>query len=405
MDSARTTAEYAVLVTQFYRPETIGSGPFCGDIAEALAAYGWRIRVLTSRPHYPDGAVFMPFRTGALDHQRIGGVEVDRLPTLVSANKGTLHRMAGEASFLLRGLAALATGRVKRAEVVISLCPSILSVILGSAFRRPNARHIAIVHDIQSGLAEGLGMARGPVPAVLRTLERFALNQCDLVVVLSEDMRRQLEHSGVRTPILVLPIWSDTEAIQPQPIPPGPARMALYSGNFGRKQGLMQVVEMAAVLARRKSELRIVLRGRGSQADIIERELKARDLRNVSLSDLIAADKLSDALAEGDIHLVPQDPSVADFAVPSKIYGIMAAGRPFIATARPDSTLWRLQRESNAFVCVAPNDPEGFADAILNLAENEGMRRELGNHGRQYVQSHCSKDKSLARLVAAIGSA
>jgi colanic acid biosynthesis glycosyl transferase WcaI len=404
----------AVFVTQYYRPEAIGSGPFCGDIAEALAGRGFRVRVLTTRPHYPDGIVFPPYRRGRLDRQRIDGVDVQRIRTLVSAGRSTRRRMAGEASFFLHGLAAVSSGRLGRADVVISLCPSILAVVLANRLARGRlarghmargrARHVAIVHDIQSGLAEGLGMTQGRIVRALRAVERAALNACDLVVVLSEDMRQRLRDNGVTSRVLVVPIWSDTEAIRPLPAAPGPARIALYSGNMGRKQGLMQLVDLADELRTRGSSLRLVLRGRGNQAEVIGREIAARALDNVSLDDLLARERLSEGLAEGDIHLVPQDPAAADFAVPSKIYGIMAAARPFVATAGPGSTLWRLQQKCGAFLCVPPNDARSFADAITLLAENEGLRREMGDRGLSYVTAHCGKDKILGRLMAAIAT-
>ena len=103
-----------------------------------------------------------------------------------------------------------------------------------------------------------------------------------------------------------------------------------------------------------------MLRGRGSQAEHLAAEIAAKGLRNVQIADLLPPERLNAGLAEGDIHLVPQDPDAADFAVPSKIYNIMAAGRPFIATARPDSVLWRLQQECGGFVCVPPYDARRF---------------------------------------------
>lgn len=395
-------APSAVFVTQYYRPETIGSGPFCGDVAEAFVQRGWQVRVLTCRPHYPDGAVFSLYRGGALDHQQLDGVAVDRVPTVVFARASAAHRIASETHFLLRGLAAVAGRRFRRADVVISLCPSILACVLARCCRSRGTRHVALVHDIQSGLAEGLGMASGMLPRAMRTVERAALNACDLIIVLSEEMGVHLRRLGVASPIHVLPIWTDTDAIRPRPPTPGPARIALYSGNFGRKQGLMQVVDLADVLRQRNSDLRVVLRGRGNQAEAISRAIAERGLRNVSFSDLLAPERLGDGLAEGDIHLVPQDPAAADYAVPSKIYSIMAAARPFVATARPDSTLWRLQRECGGFVCVPPNEPQTFADAVLRLALDETLRRDMGVRGHRYVEAHCSKSKGLARLVSAV---
>jgi colanic acid biosynthesis glycosyl transferase WcaI len=274
--------------------------------------------------------------------------------------------------------------------------------MLGTMMRRRGARCVAIVHDIQSGMAQGLGITGRLLVKALQTLERATFNRCDMIVVLSEEMRKTLRDAGVERPIEVHPIWIDTEAIQPRPALAGSARTVLYSGNFGRKQGMLQLLDLAQELYGRGSPLRVRLRGRGNQEKIVREEVRLRGLRNVDIHDLIGPEKLADGLAEGDIHLVPQDPSIADYAVPSKIYGIMAAGRPFVATARKDSTLWRLKEECNAFLCVPPNDADTFASTVMALAEDPARRAELGRHGRDYVLRNCAKNVSLRRLIGAV---
>ena len=116
------------------------------------------------------------------------------------------------------------------------------------------------------------------------------------------------------------------------------------------------------------------------------------------LAELQPNEELSTALAAGDIHLVPQNPQAAAFAVPSKVYNIMAVGRPFVATALPDSTLWHLQRQSGAFLCVPPDEPLSFAEAVLQLADDPQLRHELGRRGREFVEQHYAKPLILSRI-------
>ena len=177
-----------------------------------------------------------------------------------------------------------------------------------------------------------------------------------------------------------------------------PAIRVLYSGNLGRKQGLGQVVAMAEQLATRRPEIEIVLRGNGNQAQELVAEIGRRRLGNVRLAELQPNEALGTALAAGDIHLVPQNPQAAAFAVPSKVYNIMAVGRPFVATALPNSTLWHLQRQSGAFLCVPPNEPRSFAEAVMRLADDAQLRRELGRRGREFVEQHYAKPLILRAL-------
>jgi colanic acid biosynthesis glycosyl transferase WcaI len=390
-----------LFVTRYYWPELIGSAPFSTDIAEWLTAHGRQTTVVSGLPHYPDSIVFPEYRNGRCVREAVCGVDIERLRAGPPRGSSAAARIVNEAEFLLHGLAALASGRVRRHSVVLALCPSILSVALGLAARRRDGVCVAVVHDIQSGLAEKLGMVGGGrLAGLMRVCERAILNRTDLVVVLSAEMKDQLRRIGVTSPIEVVPLWVDTDHIQPAPAVARGGMRVLYSGNLGRKQGLGQVVELARELAVPRPDIEIVLRGNGNQAAELTAEIARLGLTNIRLADLQPNEPLGTALAAGDIHLVPQRPDAAAFAVPSKVFNIMAVGRPFVATALPDSVLWRLQRQSGAFLCVPPDDPLTFAEAVTRLADDSRLRQELGRRGREFVELHYAKPRILGHLVS-----
>ena len=389
-----------LFVTRYFWPELIGSAPFTSDIAEWLAKEGRQITVLSGLPHYPGTTVFPAYKDGRLQHETMGNVVVERVRSGPPVRSSTLARILNEAGFLMRGLGTLASRRIKRHPVVLALCPSILCVALALAARQRGGSAIAIVHDIQSGLAQQLGMNGGALGRLMRWVERATLDRVDLVVVLSQEMKDQLRRIGVTAPIDVVPLWVDTDEIQAVEPASRPSVKVLYSGNLGRKQGLSQVVAMAEQLATRRPEIEIVLRGNGNQAQELVAEIAKRHLENVRLAELQPNEALSIALAAGDIHLVPQNPLAAAFAVPSKVYNIMAVGRPFVATALPDSTLWRLQKQSGAFLCVPPDEPLSFAEAVLQLADDPQLRHELGRRGREFVEQHYAKPLILSQFAS-----
>jgi colanic acid biosynthesis glycosyl transferase WcaI len=396
-----TAPSQVLFVTRYFWPELIGSAPFTSDIAEWLSRNGWTTTVLSGLPYYPGDTVFPAYRNGRPKRETVGAVTVERLRSGAPRKPSALSRVVNEGDFLLRGLAALIRGRITRHPVVLALCPSILCVALAVAARQKGGVCIAIVHDIQSGLAERLGMTgSGRLTGLMRAAERSLLNRCDLVMVLSAEMREQLRRIGVTVPIEVVPLWVDTDHIQPIEATPRPAIRVLYSGNLGRKQGLGQVVDMAEQLAGRRPDIEIILRGNGNQIGELSAEIRRRGLDNVRLAELQPNEALATALAVGDIHLVPQNPQAAAFAVPSKVFNIMAVGRPFVATALPGSTLWELQRESGAFLCVPPDEPRSFAEAVLRLADDPELRRELGRRGREFVERHYAKPLILGAFLS-----
>jgi colanic acid biosynthesis glycosyl transferase WcaI len=388
----------ALFVTQYYWPESTGSAPYCTDMAEWLAQNGFDVRTITCRPHYPAGSVSRGYRDGSRDRQSRSGVAIERVPPLLLKRRGATARIAADAAFFLRGFARLARRGFRRPDKVVSLCPSILTVLLGVIAAGRRGQHVAVVHDIQSGLAAGLGMiGNGRLIKIMAWLERFVLNRVDTVLVLSENMRDHLRSIGVTTPIEILPLWVDTSRIRPMAASRRRPTV-LYSGNFGKKQALGQIVEMADRLQQDDYDIAVVLRGDGNEAKNLADQVAARELHNVRFAPLVPAEKLGEGMAEGDIHLVPQDGNAADFAVPSKLFAIMAAGRPFVATARPGSLLWDLMDRSRAFLCAPSGDVEALTARVKRLAEDAALREELGRNGRSYVLAHHEKRALLRRF-------
>lgn len=396
-------ANPVLIVTQHFKPEVIGSAPYCTDMAEWLAQQGRAVTVLTGPAHYPNLSDFQAFNASAPKRAVEDGVVIERLRNWIPRKRSAVLRIVSEFLFFLAGIWALLSGRVRRHDLVVSLSPSIFAVMLGVLATRRKGYHVAVVHDIQSGLAAGLSMVRsGFMLRLMRWCECITLNRTDAVFVLTSEMQNQLRQIGVEVPIEIMPIWVDTDRIQPRPLGTTKAATLLYSGNLGRKQGLEQVMALAEDLASLRPEVKLLLRGDGSERRDLALMAAERGLRNVRFADLLPRDQLSDGLAMGDIHLVPQKPSAADFAIPSKIYSIMAAGRPFIATAHPGSSLWRLRKETGAFICVPPNDRAALSDATFKLLDSPELRSEMGAKGRAFIEQAHSKQMLLAKFGGAL---
>ncbi|MCW2235855.1 glycosyltransferase family 4 protein [Azospirillum canadense] len=389
----------ALMVAMSYWPEPAGSAPMMTDLATAFAAAGTDMTVLTARPNYPGNRVYDGYADGSQDHLTVDGVRIERLFTIPPKGGGMKARLVHEGVLHGGFLAARARGRVAKHKAVLSLCPSIFSVAVADRFKAPGGRHVAIVHDIQSGLAGALGMGGGAALKAIQALERTALNRADSIVVLSEAMRDVLRDLGVRRPVAVIPPHVDADAIHPLPRPDGQPPTVLYSGAFARKQGLEQVLEMARHLHGLRPDARVLLRGQGG----LEEELKAQavgmGLTNVEFAPLIPKERLAEGLAEGDVHLVPQRPEGAAFAMPGKAVTILAAGRPFVCTCLPGSALARLEAEIGAFLSTPPDAPEAMAKAVADLLNAPDRSAAMGRRGRAWVEAHASRSAVLARYA------
>jgi colanic acid biosynthesis glycosyl transferase WcaI len=388
-----------LLVAMSYWPEPAGSAPMMTDLATAFAAAGAATTVLTARPNYPGQRVYPEYADGQRDSEVADGVRVERFLTIPPSGGGMRARFLHEGVLHSGFMAARTSGRVAAHAAVLSLCPSIFSVAVADRFRAPGGRHVAVVHDIQSGLAGALGLGGGLALRGLRAVERLALNRADAVVVLSEAMRGVLRDLGVTVPIEVIPPHVDTGLIHPLPRLPDRPPTVLYSGAFARKQGLEVVLDMAAILRSRVPAAQVVLRGQGGiEADLRERA-RRMGLSNVAFEPLAPKHRLNEGLAEGDVHLVPQRAEGAAFAMPGKAVTIMAAGRPFVCTCAAGSALERLGAEVGAFRCVPPGDAEAMADAVTLLLDNPAACAAMGRRGRAWAEDNASRPVALARYA------
>lgn len=395
-----------LVVTQWYRPELIGTAFYSTEMAEWFAKGGTETTVLTNRPSYPGNEVFPEYGDGSRDIESLDGVTVRRLATHVARGGGAKARIMAELLFLLRGMGALLHHGLRRRTHVVSFCPSVMAVLLGWLACRRRGRHVAVVHDIQSGLAAGLNMVGNPAfLRLMRRVEVFCLNRADALIALSDQMRDALVALGVKRPISVLPIWVDVDRIHPVKRSRETGPTVLYSGVLGRKQGLHQILDLAEVLGGERPDIRVLVRGGGSQEEEFKTAARDRGLQNIVFEALVPMERFNEGLADGDVHLVPQNPDAADFAVPSKVYNILAAGRPFVCTAGEGSSLWTLCQRSGAFVCTPPDDPKDFAAAVTALIDDPERLADMGARGREYVEAHVARDIVLQQYGELVSGA
>ena len=385
-----------LIITRHYAPEPTGSGPVMTSTATWLASQGWDVRVLTVQPSYP---AMMSFSGTPLGEAIEDGVKIHRLAAAPAASGALLGRVWPELKFLLNIFIMRCSGRLGAHNCVVSLCPSILAVIAGSLAVGRNGRHVAIVHDIPSGIGQTLGWRRnGPVLRVVRWVEAQALNSTTQVVTLSTHMEKALRALGVRRPIYVQPPHLDVAALPVQPSSPNALRW-MYSGNLGRKQGLGQLLDLAEWLLEHQPNVTLVIQGEGSQRAWLEHSAGRRHLTNVQFSSLAPPQELARSLGEAAVHIVPQIPGSNGFVVPSKIYTLMALGRPFVAVAEPGSLLDELARETQAFVTAPPNDLQALAEACLRLSGDVGQRDIMAFKGRTFVEAVADTSVVMARFT------
>jgi colanic acid biosynthesis glycosyl transferase WcaI len=387
-----------------FAPELTGTGRCTADFAAWLSDRGHNVRVITAPPYYPEWRIGAGYAAWAWRGEMVGAVRVLRCPIWVPTLATPLARALHLLSFALSSLVPCLWQAARfRPDLIWAVEPTALAApgaLL--AARLCGARACLHVQDLEVEAVCGLGMVRRPaLQRLLRGAYGRLSRRFDLVSTICLRMRARLRRFGVAEDRLCLfPNWVDTEAIRPLGNPRMLRRqlglaehhvVALYAGSMGDKQGLEVLAEVAERL-RARPEICLVLCGAGSARTRLERRLAG--CPGAIMLPLQPKARLNALLNVADIHLLPQRAEAEAFALPSKLAGMLASGRPLIAQADGGELAAATRR---CGVLTPPGDAAAMAQAILDLAADPGRRRRLGAIARQLALEHLDREAIIGR--------
>jgi colanic acid biosynthesis glycosyl transferase WcaI len=264
------------------------------------------------------------------------------------------------------------------------------------------------IQDFELDAAFELGLLKGRwLRGLAETWERRTLRDFMRVSSISTAMVQRLESKGVpSSDCALLPNWVDLENICPQQEVSrlqNPYRRELgirrdqlvlmYSGSMNKKQGLELLGEVICHLADLPQLVWLLAGEEPTKADLVR---ATEGVSNVIHLPLQPTERMNDWLNAADIHLLPQKAAAADLVLPSKLLGMLASGRPVVATSTPGSELAELASEAGA--CTTPGDADAFADALRQLISDPEQRLMAGKRARRLAEERFGKDAVLERF-------
>jgi len=243
---------------------------------------------------------------------------------------------------------------------------------------------------------------------MLKRLRNQSLRQGQSNVVLGEIMAERLRAEGVPSDrITIIENWADGDVIQPINKEDNPlihewgldGKFVIgYSGNMGHVHEFKTIIDVAEkVQAMKEKEIVFVFIGDGIARRWLESEVMRRGLTNVQFFPYQSADRLQWSLSIPDVHLVSLRPTLEGLIVPSKFYGIAAAGRPIINIGDPDGEIARiLEREQCGWnFCIGEVD--ALTACILRLAGGGWEVVEAGICARRAFDRRYTRTLALQR--------
>jgi glycosyltransferase involved in cell wall biosynthesis len=383
-----------------YWPDQAATGQFLTELAQDLVSrYGTEVTVVAGRSLIAAGAeTSSPL--SPVSREQHEGVDIRR------ANGTRLRpaRFVGRASNYLTYFAAATAASVSvgRPDVVVSLTdPPIVGLAALWTARRTGARFVFLCEDIFPEVATLLeDFQNKTVNGALDRINRYLIRQADSIIALGDRMQRRLVEEKGADParVQVIHNWADCDAIVPGPKDNAFSRehgiadrfVVMHSGNVGMSQNLDVLIEAADRL-RSKERLTIAIVGDGSKRAALEAMATRRRLTNVRFLPYQPKAQLHDSFASADAFLVSLKAGIEGFIVPSKVYGILAAGRPYIAATDPSSEPAQIARESGCGLVAAPGDPAALAEAIATMYDDPAMTRDMGAQARLVARQYDRK--------------
>ena len=403
---------HVLMLVPHYEPDLGPSAPLFTLLSLGLAERGHQVTVITTVPHYPSGRVADPFRGPRIWRSDENGVKVLRVP-LPSLRRSSLPLRVMQ--FVCYQLGATWVGRSQQFDVALVANPA-LWVWLPFAWLIKRRRKPAVfaVFDVfpDVGVALDVFRSRGVISAVSQ-LERFCLRNSAVVSILSDSFRPGLRALGVPDEKMAVTYgWVDTDLIRPmtrsnlfaQEQQLVDSFVVLYAGNLGLSQGLENVLAASELLTSER-DIRFVLVGDGAGRESLVREAAKRRLPNLRFLPFQSRQRLPEVMATASVSLVQLRKGIGADSLPSKIWSILASGRPILAAVDEGSEAWKLVMRAEAGLCVPPDNPAELARAVLTLKNDPGLRERLGENGRRWAERYNSPQAAAARHEALLAEA
>ena len=383
-----------------FTPEKVGIGKYTGEMFEWLQENNHLCDVVTAQPFFPNWKSDKKFYTF--------NKNIIRCPLWVPKKPSGIKRILHLLSFALTSFPIVFVSCLKKYDLIITISPTILtslSIILIKFFLNKKTKTCLHIQDFEIDAAFNLNILKNKkLKFFLKKVELFILRKNDLLSTISNEMFLKMECKELNdSRKIVFPNWVDTKIIFPKRkedniIQDQIAKLGfknsdkiiMYSGSMNAKQGINFLCEVIKETLK-INNIKWVLSGQGHSKPKLEKEFYGN--KNVKITDLKPIEELNNWLNMGDIHVIPQKIEVSGLVLPSKLLGIMAIGKPVVATAPKDSDLYLNCK--NCGLLVEPSNLRGFSNAIIELSRDEEKAKKLGEAGLTNIIGKFDKETVL----------
>ncbi|MDB5593050.1 MAG: bme8 [Hyphomicrobiales bacterium] len=394
-----------IFVNRYFAPDHSATSQILTDLATDLSARGRDVHVITGDETYGGDARLSSFEC-------IAGVHVHRVSS-GGLGRTSLTRRAADYLVLYAAMYGAAKKLLRPGDILVAKTdPPLLSIPMSRAAKQQRARLVNWLQDLYPEVAGALNvpMAKGGLGRALARLRDRSLQAADTNVVIGERMGERLLARGIPpSRVTMIPNWANDAEIEPMVPHDNILRAAWgltdkfvlgYSGNLGRAHECETLLAAAGLLHGRP-DIAFLFIGGGHHVEQLRAQAAMRGLSDrFHFRPYQDRRQLKLSLGVADAHWLSLRPELEGLIVPSKFYGIAAAGRPLISVTSPSGEIARLVTRFACGFVAAPGDAAQLAKHILNLADDPVERMAMGARARQMLLSHYTKRHALAQWSA-----
>jgi colanic acid biosynthesis glycosyl transferase WcaI len=405
-----------VFINRYFYPDHSATSQMLSDLAFALADTAvvdnkhTTVRIITSRQRYDSADARLT------SYEIIGNVDIHRVWTSRFGRTNLAGRFIDYLTFYLSATWTL--WRIaQRGDVVIAKTdPPLMSLLVAPVARFRGVKLVNWIQDMFPEVAQVLAVGSGRMALLgygtLRRWRNTTLRAAMMNVVIGTRMAEKLIANDISPrQIQIIPNWADGQLIQPIGHATNGLRAAWglehfvvgYSGNLGRAHEFTTLLDAITALEQRlRSEPRQqritwLFIGGGAMFESFRTAAQKRGLTTIMFKPYQSRELLRESLAAIDLHLVSLRPELEGFIVPSKHYGIIAAGRPAIFIGDLDGEIARAHARIGCGVSVPEGDSAALVAAITRLVEDPELCRAMGLAARKAFDVEFDKPIAVAK--------
>jgi colanic acid biosynthesis glycosyl transferase WcaI len=395
----KNNPKHILMFNRSFWPDVEATGQFLTELCEQLAKR-YKITVIAGRPYYGEKDTFG--RGRFLKRDIYKGIEILRVRHTKFWKKNLMGRILNWVTYTV--LAFAASFKVKPDIIFVCTDPPFLGIIAMIIGRLRSIPFLYNTRDMFPDVAIELGKLNrnNLIGLAFNYFNKKALASALSVVCLGHSMKERLmKDKGIpEDHIHIIPDWVDTTLIKTIPKNENPLVekfglkdkfVIMYSGNIGLSQDFNVVLNSFKEIDA-SNNCCLVFAGEGAGKKNLKDQAALADLKNILFLPYQPLEMLSFSLGMADLHLIPLKKGMSGTIVPSKVYGIMAAGRPYLAVTDKESEPARMAEEFNCGLWVLPDDRDAVLDKIAWALQNPEELKRMGLIGRRLAENRFDKN-------------